>query len=81
VDELAPEVRLLLDGYEQRRRKLAALSFADKIRILVRLQHMAAPIQRARGRNVRPWELPEEWLEGESYTPPPGGSGDEPDPR
>lgn len=42
---------------QARRQWLAALPFPEKIRILVHLQTMAAPIQRARGRPVRVWSV------------------------
>jgi len=42
---------------EARRRKLATLPFPDKVRVVVRLQRMAAPILRARGLQVRVWNL------------------------
>ena len=42
---------------EARRRELAALPFAEKVRIVVQLQTMAAPILRARGKEVTPWDL------------------------
>ncbi len=47
----------MLAAKEARRRKLAALPFPEKVRVVVRLQQMAIPILRARGRNVRAWEL------------------------
>ena len=40
-----------------RRRELAAKSFPEKIRMLVALQKMLAPIERKRGRNVHVWEI------------------------
>jgi len=57
MDELNREVAKLFAAKEARRRRLAALQFPEKIRLLVRLQQMAAPILRARGRDVRPWNI------------------------
>jgi len=52
-----PELEKIFAQKRARRRWLAALPFPEKIRTLVRLQAMAAPIQRAKGRTVRVWPL------------------------
>jgi len=52
-----PEPEKILAGKQARRQWLVARSFPEKIRILVRLQAMAVPIQRAKGRTVRVWPL------------------------
>ncbi len=52
-----PELEKILVEKQARRRWLAALPFPEKIRILVRLQAMVAPIHRAKGRTVRIWPL------------------------
>lgn len=57
MDALNPEIARLIIAKEQRRRKLAALSFAEKVRVVVQLQQMAAPILRARGRSASVWAL------------------------
>ncbi len=57
MDELNREVARLFAAKEVRRRRLAALPFPEKIRMLVQLQRMAAPILRARGRDVQPWNI------------------------
>ena len=57
MDKLDPEIARLIAAKEQRRRKLAALPFPEKVRLVVKLQHMAAPIMRARGRSVGVWTL------------------------
>lgn len=59
MEPVSPEVTLLLAAKEARRRKLAALPFPDKVKVVVRLQRMAAPILRARGLRVRVWDLEE----------------------
>jgi len=51
-------VRLLI-AKEDRRRMLAGLPFPDKVRAVVRLQRMVAPVLRARGREVRVWNIEE----------------------
>jgi hypothetical protein len=57
VDPLRPEIVRLLAAKEQRRRQLAALPFPDKVRLVIQMQQMAAPILRARGRFFRLWEM------------------------
>lgn len=58
MDSMSPEIARLIAAKEQRRRKLAALPFPEKVRIILQLQQMAAPVLRARGRPVRVWRLP-----------------------
>ena len=57
MDNLRPEIERLIVAKNQRRQKLAALSFADKVRAVVQMQQMVAPVLRARGRPVRVWAL------------------------
>ena len=57
MDTLPPEIARLIASKERRRRELAALPFAEKVRIVVQLQKMAAPILRARGSPARVWAL------------------------
>ena len=57
MDNLRPEIGRLIAAKERRRQKLAALSFADKVRVVVQMQQMVAPVLRARGRAVRVWAL------------------------
>jgi hypothetical protein len=57
MDTLKPEIAKLFVAKEARRRKLARLSFPEKVRAVVQLQQMAAPVLRARGRMVRVWTL------------------------
>jgi hypothetical protein len=57
MNELDPEIARLITAKEQRRHKLAALPFAEKVRLVVKLQQMAAPVLRARGRSVAVWAL------------------------
>jgi len=46
-------LRDIFDRKERRRQRLAALPFPEKVRILVKLQSLAAPIERAKGQKVR----------------------------
>ena len=57
MDALKPEIARLLAAKEARRHKPARLPFVEKVRAVVRLQEMAAPVLRARGKAVRVWEL------------------------
>jgi hypothetical protein len=57
MEKLTPEIARLFAVKEERRRKLAALPFPEKVRAVVRMQKMAAPLLRARGRPVRVWPL------------------------
>jgi len=57
MDTLNPEIARLFAAKETRRHKLAALPFPEKVRAVVRLQEMVAPVLRARGRKVRVWNL------------------------
>ena len=55
--DLKPEVARLFAAKEARRHELAALPFPEKVRAVVRLQQMAAPLLRARGQFVRVWPV------------------------
>jgi hypothetical protein len=57
MDALKPEITRLFTAKEERRLRLAALPFPEKVRAVVRLQEMAAPVLRARGIKVRVWNL------------------------
>jgi len=56
---LKTEIARLIAAKERRRRKLAALPFAEKVRLVIKLQQMAAPLLKARGRSVKVWPLEE----------------------
>ena len=57
MQNLTSEIARLFAAKEARRRRLAAVSFPEKVRAVVRLQEIAAPLLRARGRKVRVWML------------------------
>jgi hypothetical protein len=57
MDPLGASIERLFAAKEERRRRLAALPFPDKVRVVVRLQAMAAPLFRARGRTARVWTI------------------------
>lgn len=58
MDRLRPEIERLFTAKEERRARLAALPFHEKVKAVVKMQQMTAPILRARGKHVRIWELP-----------------------
>lgn len=57
MDKLRPEIVRLIAAKESRWQKLAALPFEAKVRAVVQMQQMVAPVLRARGRAVRVWTL------------------------
>jgi len=59
MDRLKPEIEKLFLAKEARRKRLAALPFHEKVQAVIRMQQMAAPILRARGRQVRVWSIPQ----------------------
>ena len=52
-----PEIARLFAAKEARRQRLARLPFAEKVKLVVQLQRMAAPLLRQRGKQVRVWSL------------------------
>ena len=50
-----PELEQILAAKERRRERLARLSFPQKIEALVKLQELAVPLVRMRGKSVRVW--------------------------
>jgi hypothetical protein len=57
MEKLTPEIARLFAAREERRHKPAAPPFPEKVRAVVRMQKMAAPLLRARGRPVCVWPL------------------------
>ena len=57
MDRLKPEIEKLFRAKEARRTRLAALPFHEKVRAVVQMQRMAAPLLRARGKKIRIWAL------------------------
>ncbi|MEQ1749601.1 MAG: hypothetical protein ABL974_09285 [Prosthecobacter sp.] len=47
----------IFEAKEARRRRLAGMSYPDKVKAVVRLQEMAAPVLRQSGRNVQVWRI------------------------
>lgn len=52
--------QVVVHGKEDHRRILRDLPFPEKVKIVVKLQRMAAPAMRARGIHVHPWEVESE---------------------
>jgi hypothetical protein len=57
VDRLSPSLHQALKAKEKRRKMLAALPFADKVRIVVELQRMAWPLLKDRDPRACVWDL------------------------
>ena len=57
VTPLKPEIVRLFDAHENRRKQLAALPFPEKVRMVIQMQQMVAPLLRARGRSIRIWPV------------------------
>lgn len=57
MDQLKPEIEKLFRAKENRRSRLADLPFHEKVRAVIQLQKMAAPVLRARGKQVTVWSL------------------------
>ena len=51
------DLKQILAAKQRRRHELAWLPIEEKLRAVVRLQEMAAPILRLRGKTVRCWNL------------------------
>lgn len=51
------DLNRMLEDKQRRRHELARRPIEDKLRAVVRLQEMAAPILRQRGKTVRCWKL------------------------
>jgi hypothetical protein len=62
MDSLNPSIEKLILAKEVRRRDLARLPYPEKIKIVVELQKMAAPLLQAQGRKVQPWILADDIL-------------------
>lgn len=58
MDRLNSEIQRLFTAKEERRARLAALPFPEKVKAVIKMQQMAAPLFHARGKPVRIWELP-----------------------
>ena len=57
MDQVPREIARLFAAKQRRRARLAMLPFPEKVRAVVRMQQMAAPVLRARGRKVRVWPV------------------------
>jgi hypothetical protein len=57
MNQLKTEIARLFAAKERRRSRLATLPFPEKVQAVIRMQQMAAPLLRARGKKVRVWEL------------------------
>lgn len=62
MDSMSTEMNRLFAAKEQRRRRLAAMTFPEKVRAVVKLQEMSAPLLRKQGRQVRVWTMDQKIL-------------------
>jgi hypothetical protein len=56
-DSRPPEIDRLFKADEQRRQRLAALPFPEKVRLVIQMQRIVEPILRARGRLIHIWQI------------------------
>lgn len=62
MDRVKAEIEKLFRAKEQRRVRLAALPYPEKVQAVVQMQRMTAPLLLGRGLPVRIWELePSGW--------------------
>ena len=59
MDERSWNLSEALRAKDDRRRRLAALSYKEKVKIVVELQKMAAPLLLAQGKKITVWKLDE----------------------
>jgi hypothetical protein len=59
METLTPEIAALFAAKEQRRRRLAACPYPEKVLMLVQLQRMAVPLLRQRNPRARVWQISE----------------------
>lgn len=57
MDSMSAEMNRLFAAKEQRRHRLATMTFPEKVRAVVKLQEMTAPLLRKQGRQVRVWTM------------------------
>ena len=57
MDDVNPDIERLFRAKEARRARLAGMPFHEKVKAVVQMQEMAAPILWARGKHVRVWSL------------------------
>ena len=57
MERMNPEIEKLFRAKERRRARLAAMPFPEKVRAVVQMQKMVAPLLRGRGLQVRIWEM------------------------
>ena len=64
MDSMSAEMNRLIGAKDQRRHRLAAMTFPEKVRAVVKLQEMTAPLLRKQGRQVRVWTMDKTLLPG-----------------
>jgi hypothetical protein len=56
MDQLKAELDRIFAAKERRRKELAALPYPEKVKMVIRLQEMTAPILRMKGKTVQVWK-------------------------
>ncbi|HBF33605.1 TPA: hypothetical protein DDW35_03480 [Candidatus Sumerlaeota bacterium] len=57
MENLTPEIQHIFDAKEKRRKDLAALPIAEKVRMVVQMQRMAYPILKDRDPRACIWKI------------------------
>ncbi len=57
MDNELTKKSVIVGEKEDHRKKLRDLPFPEKVRIVVQLQKIAAPVMKARGIDVHPWKI------------------------
>ncbi len=57
---MTSEFQRVIAAKQERRHRLAAMSFPEKVRAVVKLQEMSAPLLRKQGKDVRVWRIVED---------------------
>ncbi len=57
MDRIKSVTERIIAVRNARRKRLAALPVHEKVRILVQMQEMAAPLLKARGKEARVWKI------------------------
>ncbi|MCX5895490.1 MAG: hypothetical protein NTZ51_06640 [Proteobacteria bacterium] len=56
-EQITPEIARLFFAKNERRKRLAALPYPEKVQAVVQLQRMAVPILKDRDKRARIWKI------------------------
>ena len=57
MDIVNPEIQRLFEAKAMRRKQLSRMPFPEKVKAVVRMQEMAAPLLRQRGKAATIWRI------------------------